>query len=94
MGSANSFLKSLALSTAVGEGRYTGYWISDASTIHGPKGYTGYWILERHIFGPRGYTECWIDDEKHIFSNTSGYIGWITGDYIYGQTERMPWLAS
>jgi hypothetical protein len=90
--SADSFLKALALSTAVGDSRYTGYWIS-AMAIFGPKGYTGYWISEGHIFGPRGYTQCWIDDEKHIFSNTYGYIGWISGDYIYGQTERMPWIA-
>ena len=71
---------------------YTGFWIF-GKEIHGPKGYTGYWLSEGHIYGPRGYTECWIDDEEHIFSNTHGYIGWLYDKYIYGQTERMPWIA-
>jgi len=42
----------------------------------------------------RWYRRLIAQDEKHIFSNTYGYIRWITGDYIYGQTERMPWIAS
>jgi len=71
---------------------YTGYWIDDATTNHGPKGSTGHWVSEGYIYGPRGYTECWIDDGQHIFSNTNGYIGWIDNDHIYGQTEKMPWV--
>ena len=71
---------------------FTGFYLS-GDHIHEIGGYTGYYLHQGRIFGPRGDTGYFVNDGQ--ICDVQGHTTYfhIGGAFIYGPTNRPPWLS-
>ena len=71
---------------------YTGYWIT-ANYIHGPIMSGEFYITsDGYIHGPKNSGLYYIGKNKHIWGPRYTGEFWLSGIYINGPNENLPWL--